>query len=170
LKVDKSHTDGLPDIDSDFFSGNILIGMVGSQSSDANLSLKLKHTEKGRVDQVVLATNDDGRKISRVRLREVRSSSLGDKFSSMHGQKGVVGFIEEQENMPFTKEGVVPNIIINPHAFPSRQTLCQLFECALGKAISARGFVGDATHFIPITIEYITEQLKSCGYQQWRKE
>ena len=85
LKVDKIHTDGLPDIDLDLFSGDILFGKVGSQSSDANLSFKLKHTEKGRVDQVVLATNDDGRKIARVRLREVRSPSLRNKFSSMHG-------------------------------------------------------------------------------------
>lgn len=170
MKVDKIQPDGLPDIDSDFYSGDILIGKVGPQPSDANLSLKLKHTEKGRVDQAVLATNDDGKKFARVRLREVRSPSLGDKFSSMHGQKGVVGFIEEQENMPFTKEGIVPDIIINPHAFPSRQTPGQLFECALGKAIAASGHVGDATPFRPITVEYITEQLKSCGYQQWGKE
>lgn len=111
-----------------------------------------------------------GKKFARVRLREVRSPCLGDKFSSMHGQKGVVGFIEEQENMPFTKEGIVPDIIINPHAFPSRQTPGQLFECALGKAIAASGIVGDATPFRPITVESITEQLKSCGYQPWGKE
>ncbi|GLJ17287.1 hypothetical protein SUGI_0300040 [Cryptomeria japonica] len=170
LRVDKLDEDGLPYIASNLYSGDILIGKVDPQSSDSNFSLKLKHTEKGRVDQVVMAINDDGRKFARVRLREVRCPSLGDKFSSMHGQKGVVGFIEEQENMPFTKEGIVPDLIINPHAFPSRQTPGQLFESALSKVISSSGVVRDATPFKSMTIEYITEQLHRCGYEQWGKE
>ncbi|KAH9330038.1 hypothetical protein KI387_002146, partial [Taxus chinensis] len=170
LRVDKLDEDGLPYIASDLYSGDIIIGKVDPQSSDSNFSLKLKHTEKGRVDQVIMAINDDGRKFARVRLREERCPSLGDKFSSMHGQKGVLGFIEEQENMPFTREGIVPDLIINPHAFPSRQTPAQLFESALSKVISSSGIVCDATPFKPITIEYITEQLHRCGYERWGKE
>ncbi|KAH9330053.1 hypothetical protein KI387_002161, partial [Taxus chinensis] len=170
LRVDKLDDDGLLYISSDLYSGDILIGKVSPESSDANFSLVLKHTEKGRVDQVLMTVNDGGKKIAKVRLREVRSPSLGDKFSSMHGQKGVVGFIEEQENMPFTIEGIVPDLIINPHAFPSRVTPGQLFEGALAKVISASGNVGDATPFRPINIEYVTEQLHRCGYGQWGKE
>nr|AJA90774.1 DNA-directed RNA polymerase IV second largest subunit [Ginkgo biloba] len=170
LKVDKLDDDGLPFIGASLVSGDILIGKVGPQPSDVNFSLKLKHTEKGRVDQVIMSANDDDKKFARVCLREVRSPSLGDKFSSMHGQKGVVGFIEEQENMPFTQEGIVPDLIINPHAFPSRQTPGQLFECAFGKAIASSGVVGDATPYGPVTLQYITEQLHRCGYQQWGKE
>ncbi|GLJ17285.1 hypothetical protein SUGI_0299990 [Cryptomeria japonica] len=170
LRVDKLDDDGLPYIGSDLYSGDVLIGKVSSQPSDANFSLKLKHTERGRVDQVIMANNDDGRRFARVRLREARTPSLGDKFSSMHGQKGVIGFIEEQENMPFTIEGIVPDLIINPHAFPSRQTPGQLFECALSKIIASSGIVGDATPFSPITIESITEQLHRYGYEQWGKE
>nr|AJA90758.1 DNA-directed RNA polymerase IV second largest subunit [Cycas revoluta] len=170
LRVDKLDDDGLPQIAANLLSGDTLIGKVGPQPSDVNFSLKLKHTEKGRVDQVIMSTNDDGKKIARVCLREVRYPSLGDKFSSMHGQKGVVGFVEEQENMPFTQGGIVPDLIINPHAFPSRQTPGQLFECALGKVIASSGVVGDATPFRPMSVSYITEQLHRCGYEQWGKE
>nr|AJA90767.1 DNA-directed RNA polymerase IV second largest subunit [Ephedra trifurca] len=170
LKIDKLDDDGLPFISSDLYSGDVLIGKVGPQPSDSNFSLKLKHTEKGRVDQVLMTTNDCGKKYAKVRLREMRVPTVGDKFSSMHGQKGVVGFIEEQENMPFTKQGIVPDLIINPHAFPSRQTPGQLFECALGKAIAASGAAGDATPFRPMTVEYLTERLHKCGYQQWGME
>lgn len=74
LKVDKIDTDGLPGIDSDFYSGDILIGKVGPQPSDGNFSLKLKHTEKGRVDQVVLATNDDGKKICQSKTQRSKIS------------------------------------------------------------------------------------------------
>ncbi|XP_057836292.1 DNA-directed RNA polymerases IV and V subunit 2 [Cryptomeria japonica] len=170
LRVDKLDEDGLPYISADLCSGDVLIGKVDPQSSDSNVSHKLKHTEKGKVDQVVLAINNDGKKFARVRLREVRSPELGDKFSSMHGQKGVLGFIEEQENLPFTREGICPDLIINPHAFPSRQTPGQLFESALSKVISTSGIVLEATPFKPITIEHITEQLHRCGYEQWGKE
>ncbi|KAK1358125.1 hypothetical protein POM88_051381 [Heracleum sosnowskyi] len=72
-------------------------------------------------------------------LRQVRSPCLGDKFSSMRGQKGVLGFLESQENFPFTRHGIVPDIVINPHAFPSRQTPGQLLEAALGKGICPWG-------------------------------
>lgn len=90
---------------------------------------------------------------------QVRTPCLGDKFSSMHGQKGVLGFLESQENFPFTKQGIVPDIVINPHAFPSRQTPAQLLEAALGKGIALGGGLKYATPFSTPTVEDITAQL-----------
>lgn len=88
---------------------------------------------------------------------QVRSPCLGDKFSSMHGQKGVLGFLESQENFPFTIQGIVPDIVINPHAFPSRQTPAQLLEAALGKG-ACDGLMSYATPFATSTGGVITEQ------------
>lgn len=83
----------------------------------------------------------------------------GDKFSSMHGQKGVLGFLEDQENFHFTIRGIVPDIVINPHAFPSRQTPGQLLEAALGKGIACGGLRRHATPFSTISVVDIADQL-----------
>lgn len=90
---------------------------------------------------------------------QVRSPCLGDKFSSMHGQKGVVGFLESQENFPFTCQGIVPDVVINPHAFPTRQTPGQLLEAALGKGIALGGAMRYSTPFTTASVDVISEQL-----------
>jgi len=77
----------------------------------------------------------------------------------MHGQKGVLGFLECQENFPFTRQGIVPDIVINPHAFPSRQTPGQLLEAALGKGIACGGKLRHATPFSTPSVDAITDQL-----------
>ncbi|MFQ6655218.1 hypothetical protein Gotur_025874 [Gossypium turneri] len=156
-RVDSLDDDGFPYIGASLQSGDIVIGRFAESGADHGV--KLKHTERGMVQKVVLSSNDDGKNFAVVSLRQVRSPCLGDKFSSMHGQKGVLGFLESHENFPFTTQGIVPDIVINPHAFPSRQTPGQLLEAALGKGIACGGSKKHATPFSTLSIDAITEQL-----------
>lgn len=167
-RVDSLDDDGFPYIGANLQSGDIIIGRCAESGADH--SVKLKHTERGMVQKVVLSANDDGKNFAVVSLRQVRSPCLGDKFSSMHGQKGVLGFLESQENFPFTKQGIVPDIVINPHAFPSRQTPGQLLEAALWKGIACGGSLRYATPFSTLSVEAITEQLHRAGFSRWGNE
>ncbi|XP_058096587.1 DNA-directed RNA polymerases IV and V subunit 2-like [Magnolia sinica] len=167
-RVDSLDDDGFPYIGANLQSGDIVIGK-GAESG-ADHSIKLKHTERGKVQRVVLSANDDGKNFAVVSLRQVRSPCLGDKFSSMHGQKGVVGFLESQENFPFTIQGIVPDIVINPHAFPTRQTPGQLLEAALGKGIACGGSMRYATPFTTASVDVITDQLHRAGFSRWGSE
>lgn len=167
-RVDSLDDDGFPYIGANLQSGDIVIGRCAESGADH--SIKLKHTEKGMVQKVVLSSNDDGKNFAVVSLRQVRSPCLGDKFSSMHGQKGVLGFLESQENFPFTIQGIVPDIVINPHAFPSRQTPGQLLEAALGKGIASGGSLKYATPFSTPSVDAITDQLHRAGFSRWGSE
>ncbi|PQQ21027.1 DNA-directed RNA polymerases IV and V subunit 2-like [Prunus yedoensis var. nudiflora] len=167
-RVDSLDDDGFPYVGANLQSGDIIIGRCSESGADH--SIKLKHTERGMVQKVLLSSNDDGKNFAVVSLRQVRSPCLGDKFSSMHGQKGVLGFLESQENFPFTIQGVVPDIVINPHAFPSRQTPGQLLEAALGKGIACGGSKRYATPFSTLSVDDITDQLHSAGFSRWGNE
>ncbi|MCD7463647.1 DNA-directed RNA polymerases IV and V subunit 2 [Datura stramonium] len=167
-RVDSLDDDGFPFIGADLQSGDIIIGKYAE--SGADYSVKMKHTERGRVQKVLLSANDEGKNFAAVSLRQVRSPCLGDKFSSMHGQKGVLGYLESQENFPFTVQGIVPDIVINPHAFPSRQTPGQLLEAALGKSIALGGGKKYATPFTTLSVDTIKEQLHEVGFSRWGNE
>ncbi|XP_043716099.1 DNA-directed RNA polymerases IV and V subunit 2-like [Telopea speciosissima] len=167
-RVDSLDDDGFPHVGANLQTGDIVIGRCAESGADH--SIKLKHTERGTVQKVILSANDDGKNFAVVSLRQVRSPCLGDKFSSMHGQKGVVGLLESQEDFPFTLQGIVPDIVINPHAFPTRQTLGQLFESALGKGIACDGSVRYATPFSTPSIDDVTNQLRRAGYERWGSE
>lgn len=103
-------------------------------------------TLSGFVDKVYVYKANDTLKC-KVRFRKVRAPELGDKMASSHGQKGVVGLIVPQHNMPFTKDGLVPDAIINPHAIPSRMTLGHLIECLVSKACTSLGTTFNGTPF-----------------------
>ena len=105
--------------------------------------------------------NSEGYNFSKVRVRSYRYLTIGDKLSSRHGQKGSIGFIYEQQDMPFTKDGVVPDIIINPHAIPSRMTIGQLLECSLCKTCVLEGSFGDATAFNGVSVENVADVLEN---------
>jgi DNA-directed RNA polymerase II subunit RPB2 len=157
-------------------SGQIIIGKVSPISISENkfkykdCSVVLRNNEVGYIDKNYVNINSDGYKMCKIRVRSCRVPEVGDKFSSRHGQKGTVGMTLPAEDMPFTKDGIVPDIIINPHAIPSRMTIAQLIECVLGKCCSKLGYQGDGTTFEQIDINILKEILQSCGLEGYGNE
>ena len=121
--------------------------------------------EETYIDKNYIDRNGDGYTFAKVRLRALRKPVIGDKFSSRHGQKGTVGNIVPEADMPFNSAGVRPDIIINPHAIPSRMTIGQLKETLLGKVLVELGLFGDGTSFGDLNIDNISEKLQSLGYE-----
>lgn len=142
----------------------------------------------GRVDEVVVLVGNNGLRIVKIRVVQDRTPELGDKFSNRHGQKGTIGMMLRAHDMPRTVNGIVPDIIMNPHAIPSRMTIGQLLEQLIGKVASNIGAIGNATPFMNegsphealgnvleqigpnMRIDEATQQMKSYGFDRTGNE
>ena len=150
---DYSHLDkyGLIKENTPMTDKTVLIGKVvndiATPSVTVDASVYPKKGQLGYVDKAFMTEGEEGFRIAKVRLREERLPSVGDKFVSRAGQKGTCGLILREEDMPFTSQGVRPDLIINPHALPSRMTIGQLVEVLMGKANLGYGAFGDCTAF-----------------------
>jgi DNA-directed RNA polymerase II subunit RPB2 len=121
--------------------------------------------EETYIDKNYIDRNGEGYNFAKVRLRTFRKPVIGDKFSSRHGQKGTIGNIIPESDMPFTASGLKPDIIINPHAIPSRMTIGQLKETVLGKVLVELGLFGDGTSFGQFEVKDICNELINLGYE-----
>ena len=146
-KIDKH---GLVKVGTEINDETIIIGMTSNVPGSDNLmdhSETTKKGQKGIVDKSFITDSEEGTRIAKIKIREERIPAIGDKMASRSGQKGTIGMIIPEQDMPFTKNGLRPDIIINPHAIPTRMTIGQLVECIVGKACLHNGFHGDCTAF-----------------------
>jgi len=177
--------DGIINPETDVVSDDVLVGktsppkFLGSGGGEEvkmgladrrETSLTVRHGETGKVDKVMVSETGEGDKLIKMKLRNYRIPELGDKFATRHGQKGVIGMVVEEENMPFTKQGVTPDMILSTHAIPSRMTVSQLIEIIGGKVGAMRGDKVDGTAFHSEDKDDLRDQLEELGFQRSGKE
>ncbi|GAA5925248.1 hypothetical protein JCM3775_006405 [Rhodotorula graminis] len=169
-------SDGLPLVGSRVKSGTVIAAYFDRTAGRTRVE-KYKGDEEAYIDEVRLIgddTADAAPKKLHIKLRVPRSPVIGDKFSSRHGQKGVCSQKYPAVDMPFTESGMQPDVIINPHAFPSRMTIGMFVESIAAKAGAMHGLAQDGTPFNfsedDTPLEYFGEQLRSAGYNYYGNE
>ena len=150
-------------------NGDVIIGKMSIQTLKSGeeeiteCSLVIKKGDEGYIDRVLISTTPNGYKLVKVVIRTLRVPEPGDKFASRAAQKGITGITYRQEDMPWTDGGITPDIIMNPHALPSRMTINQLMESVLGKVCAVKGEFGDSTAFTSSSIGMAEEYCKQLG-------
>ncbi len=150
-----------------FLSGEEFISDIENRRET---SVSIRHGEKGVVDRVIITETLDGNQLIKVVVRDERIPELGDKFASRHGQKGVISLVVPQEDMPFTADGVIPDIIFNPHAIPSRMTIGHLLEILAGKFGACAGKKIDASAFTHMKESEIRKMMTKLGFRDDGKQ
>jgi DNA-directed RNA polymerase III subunit RPC2 len=173
--------DGLPFIGERLYHGDIYINKYTpvvkndfiteeANYTHAPIIFKSSSNIPAHVDRVLITTNLEVPVLYKVITRQTRIPELGDKFSSRHGQKGVVGLIVNQEDMPFGEGGWCPDLVMNPHGFPSRMTVGKLIELIAGKSALFDGQLKYGTAFAGDRVEDIGKILVENGYSLTGKD
>ncbi len=175
--------DGIVMPESEVFGKDVLVGKTSPprfleeisvfgtvEEKKRESSLSLKTGEKGKVDSVLITEGPSGNRLVKVRMRGIKTPEIGDKLASRHGQKGVIGLLIPHEDMPFTSSGICPDLLVNPHAIPSRMTAGHLLETMGGKAGAIGGMLMDGTAFSGNTEEQFKAILKKNGFDEYGEE
>jgi len=128
-------------------------------------SVEVKQGQKGIVDASIITETEEGNRLVQLRLREQRIPEVGDKFASRHGQKGVISYLVNEEDMPFSVSGIVPDILFSPHGIPGRMTISHLIEVLSGKVGALSGEYIDGTSFDPVPEKELRNKLKNLGFR-----
>ncbi|MEK6830070.1 MAG: DNA-directed RNA polymerase subunit B [Nanoarchaeota archaeon] len=174
-------SDGIIYPEADVGEGEVLIGKMSppkflSEAREISIrtkkesSVEMRQEEKGTVDAVFVAEDSEGNKIVHVKTRDQRIPEIGDKFATSHGQKGVIGAIIPEEDVPFTSRGIRPDVMFNPHGLPSRMTVGYLLELLAGKVGAAKGEIMDGTSFSGESKKDLEAQLREMGFRFDGKE
>ncbi|MFH0987226.1 MAG: DNA-directed RNA polymerase subunit B, partial [Candidatus Micrarchaeota archaeon] len=175
--------DGIVEPEFDVKEGDVLVGKTSPprfleemgelgmiEEKRRENSLSVKNGEKGKVDWVMVTEGREGNRLVKIKTRSIMTPEIGDKFAARHGQKGVIGLVVDNGDMPFTEGGIIPDMCMNPHAIPGRLTAGYILECIGAKAGALNGSFSDSTAFDGQKPDEIRKLLESYGFKSTGKE